>query len=143
LKININKFLTVFHYKTVLISVIITLLMTPLFWVLSHADIKWIIFANIISFTGTIVLFFTFVNYIYPYMITKTGTFLLTSLLTIVSIWLNLTAITLSLPYDYIYEAILNTSIEKILIIGTTYIIAINAITLPLLYQERKIESFF
>lgn len=76
-------------------------------------------------------------------MITRVGTVLLTSLLTLLSIWLNITAITLSLPYDYVYEAMLNASIEKILIIGTTYIIAINALTFPLLYQERKIESFF
>jgi len=76
-------------------------------------------------------------------MITKMGTVLLTLLLTIFSIWLNITAIIFSLPYDYIYEATINTSIEKILIIGTFYIIAINALTFPLLYQERKIESFF
>ena len=143
MKINLNKVLTVSHYKTVLISIVLTLLMTPIFWVFSNADIDWILFANIISFTGTLTLLYPFINYVYPYMITKTGTFLLTSLLTVVSIWLNITAISLSLPYDYIYEATLNISMEKILIIGTSYIILINAFTLPLLYQERKIESFF
>jgi hypothetical protein len=76
-------------------------------------------------------------------MITKTGTFLLTSLLIIVSIWINITLITLALPSDYMYEATLNITIEKIFLIGTTYIIAINVLTLPLLYQDRKIESFF
>ena len=143
MKINLNKVLTVSHYKTVLISIVLTLLMTPIFWVFSNADIDWILFANIISFIGTLILLYPFINYVYPYMITKTGTFLLTSLLTVVSIWLNITAISLSLPYDYIYEATLNISMEKILIIGTSYIILINAFTLPLLYQERKIESFF
>ena len=143
MKINLNKVLTVSHYKTVLISIVLTLLMTPIFWVFSNADIDWILFANIISFTGTLTLLYPFINYVYPYMITKTGTFLLTSLLTVISIWLNITAISLSLPYDYIYEATLNTSMDKILIIGTSYIILINAFTLPLLYQERKIESFF
>lgn len=143
MKINLNKVLTVSHYKTVLISIVLTLLMTPIFWVFSNADIDWILFANVISFIGTLILLYPFINYVYPYMITKTGTFLLTSLLTVVSIWLNITAISLSLPYDYIYEATLNTSMEKILIIGTSYIILINAFTLPLLYQERKIESFF
>jgi hypothetical protein len=143
LKINLNKVLTVSRYKTVLISIVLTLLMTPLLWVFSNADIDWILFANVISFTGTLILLYPFINYVYPYMITRMGTFLLTSLLTVVSIWLNITAISLSLPYDYIYEATLNTTIEKILIIGTTYIIVINALTLPLLYQEKKIESFF
>jgi len=143
LKLNINKFLTVFHYKTVLISMIITLLLTPLFWVLSHADLHWILMANIILFIGLFTLFYPFISYVYPYMITKTGTFLLTSLLIIVSIWINITLITLALPSDYMYEATLNITIEKIFLIGTTYIIAINALTLPLLYQDRKIESFF
>lgn len=143
MKININKILTVFHYKTVLISTILTLLLTPLLWIFSSGDINWILFANIISFIGTLTLLYPFINYLYPYMITRVGTVLLTSLLTLLSIWLNITAITLSLPYDYVYEAMLNASIEKILIIGTTYIIAINALTFPLLYQERKIESFF
>jgi len=57
--------------------------------------------------------------------------------------WLNITVIIFALPYDYIYEVTINTTIEKILTIGTTYIIAFNALTLPFLYQERKIESFF
>jgi hypothetical protein len=117
--------------------------MTPLLWVFSNADIDWFLFANVISFTGTFILFYPFINYVYPYMITKMGTFLLTSLLIIISIWLNITAISLSLPYDYMYEATLNITIEKILIVGATYIIVVNALTLPLLYQEKKIESFF
>ena len=114
MKINLNKVLTVSHYKTVLISIVLTLLMTPIFWVFSNADIDWILFANVISFIGTLILLYPFINYVYPYMITRTGTFLLTSLLTVISIWLNITAISLSLPYDYIYEATLNTSMEKI-----------------------------
>ncbi len=143
MKINLNKVLTVSYYKTALISIALTLLMTPLLWVISDANINWVLFANIISFTGTLILIYPFVNYVYPYMVTKTATFLLTSLLTIVSIWINMTAIAFALPHSYIYEASLNATIEKIITIGTTYIIAVNALTLPLLYQERKIQNFF
>jgi len=143
LKISINKVLTVSYYKTALISIALTLLMTPLLWVISDANINWVLFANIISFTGTLILVYPFVNYVYPYMITKTATFLLTSLLTIISIWINITAIAFALPHSYIYEASLNATLEKIIAIGTTYIIAINTLTLPLLYQERKIQNFF
>jgi hypothetical protein len=117
--------------------------MTPLLWVISDANINWVLFANIISFTGTLILVYPFVNYVYPYLVTKTATFLLTSLLTIISIWINITAIAFALPHSYIYEASLNATIEKIITIGTTYIIAINSLTLRLLYQERKIQNFF
>ena len=143
MKINLNKVLTVSYYKTALISIALTLLMTPLLWVISDANINWVLFANIISFTGTLILVYPFVNYVYPYMVTRTATFLLTSLLTIVSIWINITAIAFALPHSYIYEASLNATIEKIIAIGTTYIVAVNALTLPLLYQERKIQNFF
>ena len=143
MKISINKVLTVSYYKTALISIALTLLMTPLLWVISDANINWVLFANIISFTGTLILVYPFVNYVYPYLVTKTATFLLTSLLTIISIWINITAIAFALPHSYIYEASLNATIEKIITIGTTYIIAINSLTLRLLYQERKIQNFF
>ena len=143
MKTSKNKVLTVSYYKTVLISIALTLLMTPLLWVISDANINWVLFANIISFTGTLILVYPFVNYVYPYLVTKTATFLLTSLLTIVSIWINITAIAFALPHSYIYEASLNATIEKIIAIGTTYIVAVNALTLPLLYQERKIQNFF
>ncbi len=143
MKISINKVLTVSYYKTALISIVLTLLMTPLLWVISDANINWVLFANIISFTGTLILVYPFVNYVYPYLVTKTATFLLTSLLTIISIWINITAIAFALPHSYIYEASLNATIEKIITIGTTYIIAINSLTLRLLYQERKIQNFF
>jgi len=143
LKINLNKVLTVSYYKTALISITLSLLMTPLLWVIADANINWVLFANIISFTGTLILVYPFVNYVYPYMITKIATFLLTSLLTILSIWINITAIAFALPHSYIYEAILNATIEKIIAIGTTYIVAVNALTLTLLYRERKVENFF
>jgi len=143
LKISINKVLTVSYYKTAFISIALTLLMTPLFWVISDANINWVLFANIISFTGTLILVYPFVNYVYPYMVTKIATFLLTSLLTVISIWINMTAIAFALPHSYIYEASINATIEKIITIGTTYIVAVNALTLPLLYQERKIQNFF
>jgi len=143
LKISLNKVFTVSYYKTVLISIVLTLLMSPILWVISDANINWVLFANIISFTGTLILVYPFVNYVYPYMLTKTATFLLSSLLTILSIWINITAIAFALPHSYIYEAILNATIEKIIAIGTSYIIAVNTLTLPLLYQERRIQNFF
>ena len=143
MKTSKNKVLTVSYYKTAVISIILTLLLTPLFWVISNANINWVLFANIISFTGTLILVYPFVNYVYPYMVTKTATFLLTSLLTIISIWINMTAIAFALPHSYIYEASLNATVEKIIAIGTTYLVAINTLTLPLLYQERKIENYF
>ena len=143
MKTSKNKVLTVSYYKTAVISIVLTLLLTPLFWVISNANINWVLFANVISFTGTLILVYPFVNYVYPYMVTKTATFLLTSLLTIISIWINMTAIAFALPHSYIYEAGLNATVEKIIAIGTSYLVAVNALTLPLLYQERKIQNFF
>ncbi len=143
MNISINKVLTVSYYKTALISIALTLLISPLLWVISDFDINWVLLANIISFTGTLILIYPFVNYVYPYMVTKTATFLLTSILTLISIWINMTAIAFALPHSYIYEAMLSATIEKILIIIITYIVAINTLTLPFLYEERKVKNFF
>lgn len=143
MKISINKVLTVSYYKTVLISIALTMLMTPIFWVISNANINWVLFANVVSFTGTLILFYPFIDYVYPYMVTKVATFLLTSILTLLSIWINMTAIAFALPQSYIYEAILNATVEKILAIATVYLVAINSLTLPMLYKEQKIENFF
>jgi len=117
--------------------------MTPIFWVISNANINWVLFANVVSFTGTLILFYPFIDYVYPYMVTKVATFLLTSILTLLSIWINMTAIAFALPQSYIYEAILNATVEKILAIATVYLVAINSLTLPMLYKEQKIENFF
>jgi len=138
-----NKIISLSFSKTLLASTIITALTTPLLWILSGGNIDWILIANIILFLGVLILFYPFILYVYPYMVTKIGTFLLTSLLIIISMWINFTVISLLLPSNYIYEATLNATIEKFLILGTIYIMAINSLTLPLLYQEKKIENFF
>jgi len=138
-----NKIISLSFSKTLLISTIITALITPILWILSDANIDWIIFSTILFFIGTLILLYPFIVYVYPYMVTKVGTFLLTSLLMIISIWINFTAIAILLPSNYIYDATLNATIEKFLIIGTIYIMATNSLTLPLLYQEKKIENFF
>jgi hypothetical protein len=71
---------------------------------------------------GTILIFYPFIEYVYPHMLTKTGIFLLTSILTIVSAWVNIMMITLLLSDHYIYHAILNSTLENISLFGLFYI---------------------
>jgi len=123
LKINIKSFSTYCYSKTLLIAMILTFTFFPLLWILSENHTPWLLLSTLLWILGSILIFHPFMEYVYPHMLTKAGIFLLTSILTIISVWFNVMIITLLLPDNYLYHAILNTTLTNISLFGYFYII--------------------
>jgi len=123
LLINIKSKSTLFQYKTALIVSILTITIMPLLWILSQGDRQWLFIAMLLWSIGSVIIFHPFIEYLYPYMLTKVGVFLLTSILTVLSIWFNMTMITLLLSPDYIHFALLDATLSQILLFGWFYIV--------------------
>jgi len=83
--------------------------------------------ATLLWTVGSLLIFHPFVLYIYPHLISKVSVYLLTSILIIVSAWLNITIITLLLPYDYVYYALFNATLSQISLWGSAYIAVLDA----------------
>jgi hypothetical protein len=116
-------------------------------FLLTSADISWVFMATLLWSIGTILIFHPFMIYLYPHLLSKTSVYLLTSILIIVSVWFNITVITLLLPYDYIYYGLFNATLTQITLWGTIYIIIINAFITNLILMSNiefyKEESLF
>ena len=76
-------------------------------------------------------------------MLTEIGTILLTFILSIISIWLNITLINIFMPIDYIYQTFLTASIPVVLLVSIGYLILVNLITLPLLHADLQTKKMF
>ena len=132
--------------KSILIATILTLTVIPMFLLIASNDTKWIVTAIIIWNIGTLLVFYPSIYYIYPHLISKIGVYLLNTILIIISAWFNIMIIKLILPYDYIYYALFNATFSYITLMGTIYIIVINAIISNLLlfsniefYKEERL----
>lgn len=121
--ININTICSFNYYKTALIAAILTMTITPLLWIVSESHTQWVLMATLLWASGSILIFHPFVQHVYPHMLTKMGIYLLTSILTIVSVWFNITIITLLLPNNYIYDTMLNITLTQISLFGWFYIL--------------------
>jgi len=78
------------YLDTLLISLILSTVAIPFLWFLSHESIGWVISCAILWGIVVFAIFHPFVRYIFPMMLTKVGTFVLSSLLAILTIWVNL-----------------------------------------------------
>ena len=133
-------------FKSILIATILTLTVVPIFILIASVDTSWIVKATILWSMGTLLIFHPFVRYVYPHLISKIGVYLLSSILLIISAWFNIMMIQLLLPYDYIYYALFNTTLSYIAVMGSIYLIVINAIISHLLlfsniefYEEERL----
>jgi len=126
--VHLNSKSTVYFLKSLFIAIILTLTIAPILLIFTGADTRWIFMATLLWAIGSILIFHPFILYVYPHLMSKISLYLLTSLLIIVSAWFNITMITLLLPYDYIYYAIFNSTLSQISILGSIYIIIVNAI---------------
>lgn len=113
--------------KSLLIAIILGITIAPIIFLLTTADIVWVLMATLLWTVGSTLIFHPFVLYIYPHLISKVSVYLLTSILIIVSAWLNITLITLLLPYDYIYYALFNATLSQISLWGSAYIAILDA----------------
>ncbi len=132
--------------KSILIATILTLTILPIFLLIASVDTNWIIMATLLWGMSTLLIFYPFVRYVYPHLISKIGVYLLTTILIIISIWFNNIIIKLLLPYDYIYYALFNASLSHIALIGAIYLILINIIISNLVlfshiefYEEERL----
>lgn len=137
---------TVSFFKSIVIALILAITITPMILFLTSANLSWILIATLLWAFGSILIFHPFILYIYPHLMSKLSVYLLTSVLIIISAWLNITIITILLPYDYIYYSLFNATLVQISLWGSTYIILINALVTNFLlmcnidfYKEERL----
>ena len=115
------------YYDTALISIILSMVTIPFLWFISKGDIRWIIASEILWSVGVFSIFHPFIRYIFPYMLTKMGTFLLSSILALLTIGINISIILLLLPnrdMEMIFNyTLFNTSLSNIALFVWFYIL--------------------
>ena len=119
---------TVNFLKSSLVAIILALSIAPFILFFTAANSNWVFMATLLWTMGSLAVFYPFTEYIYPHLISKLSVYILTSLLIIVSSWLNIILITLFLPYDYLYYTFFNITLTQITLWGSVYIILINTI---------------
>lgn len=119
---------TVNFFKSIFIAIILAITVAPIILFFTSADSTWVFMATLLWTIGSTLIFHPFILYIYPHLMSKISVYILTSILIIISAWFNITMITLFLPYDYIYYGIFNATLSQIALLGSIYIIFINAI---------------
>ena len=118
----------VYFFKSMLIAMILGITIAPMILLLTEANISWVVMTSLLWTVGSALIFHPFVVYIYPHLMTKISVYILTSILIIVSVWFNITMITLLLPYDYIYYAMFNATMTQISLWGSAYIVVLDAL---------------
>ena len=115
-------------FKSILIAMILSITIAPMILLLTEANISWVIMTTLLWTVGSALIFHPFVVYIYTHLLSKVSVYILTSILIIISAWLNITMITLLLPYDYIYYAMFNATLSQISLWGSAYIVVLDAL---------------
>ena len=145
--VNLDSKSAVYFLKSILIATILTLTVVPILLLLTSADTTWVFMATLLWALGSILIFHPFIVYVYPHLLSKISLYLLTSILIIVSAWFNITMITLLLPYDYVYYALFNATLSQISLLGSIYIIVVNALVSTFAFSANiefyKEESLF
>ena len=149
-KFNPLKYIN--YYNTLLVVLFLSTLILPLLWFVSEANIIWIFTCVVIWGIGVFIIYYPFLEYIFPLLITRTGTFLLGSILALFTLWLNSGAI-FSLISKQDINLILNNfilthTIQEFVFIVLGYIIAagifISSLNLdPSLVINRDKNLFF
>jgi len=119
---------TVHFLKSILIAMILGITIAPMILLLTEANISWVVMTTLLWTIGSALIFHPFVVYIYPHLLSKVSVYILTSVLIMISVWFNITMITLLLPYDYIYYAMFNATLTNISLWGSAYIVFLDAI---------------
>ena len=133
---------TTYYFKTLIIAIILTLTIIPLLVQISAINMEWIMMAIGLWILGSITIFYPFVKYLYPQLITRSSFFLLTTILIIVSTWLNITLIGLFLPYNYIDNAILDSTLLQLSLFGYLYIMLVNILIAYFVFSPPSIAIY-
>ena len=100
------------YLDTLLISLILTTITIPFLWILSQESIGWVASSAILWAVGVFSIFYPFVRYIFPMMLTKLGTLVLTAILALITLVVNLTTLIYILPSEDI-EFIFNQNLFR------------------------------
>ena len=130
--VDINSNSSLIYLKTLLISTIIMITISPLLWIMSKGDTSWLLLALTFWTLGSIIIFYPFMEHVLPYMLTKTGFFLLTSVLIIVSTWFNMTLIVFFLPSKYIYHTLITITVGQLSLFSSLYLLLVSSLILKL-----------
>jgi len=114
--------------KSIISAFILTITILPILLILNSDSHQWVLKATLIWAVGSIVVFHPFIKYIFPHLLSKLSLYLLTSILIIISAWLNIVIITYLLPYDTLYYELFETTLTHISLLGTLYVFLTNAI---------------
>jgi hypothetical protein len=133
------------YYDSSLIALILSLVTIPSFWYISHGNLSWVLSCTILWALGVFIIFQPMIRYIFPYLLTQMGTISLTFILTIVSIFINVTMICILLPEEDV-EIVMNTtifssSISNIFAFLWFYIIIAGTLLSNLDFHIRKLYS--
>ena len=125
-----KRFLTLPHdfIKSIISAFILTITILPILLILNSDSHQWVLKATLIWVVGSIIVFHPFIKYIFPHLLSKLSLYLLTSILIIVSAWLNIVIITYLLPYDTLYYDLFETTLTHISLLGTLYVFITNAL---------------
>ena len=144
---KLNSPLPFYFLKSLLTASILSLTILPILLLLSSANFQWIVIATLIWAMGSILVFHPFIKYIYPHLLSKLSLYLLTSILIIVSAWLNIILIGSFLPYETLYYDLFNTTLTQLSLFGTLYVSVMNAIIPPMVLSSTvdfyKAEKIF
>ena len=149
-KFNPLKYIN--YYNTLLVVLFLSILTLPLLWLVSGGNIIWVFTCVVIWGIGVFIIYYPFLKYIFPILITKTGTFLLGSILALFTLWLNSGAI-LSLISKQDIDLILNNfifthTVQEFAFVILGYIIVaglfVSSLDLhPSLIANRRKSLFF
>jgi len=124
-KVN-SKNYTQYH-DTFLISLILSIITIPFLWFLSQGNVVWVLSCTILWMTGVFAIYHLFIRHIFPMMLTKLGTFLLSSILAVITIWFNITLIFNLLEFDDIEiifnQSLFDISFESLILFAWFYIL--------------------
>ena len=138
------------YFNTSLISLILSIVTAPTLWHISNGDAIWVLWATLLWSVGVFIIFYPSIRFLFPFLLTKIGTFTLTLILALMTILLNSIFITMLLPIEDVEMAInylfFTTSLGTIslfvifyLIIATTTVVNMNIDINYILYRQKKL----
>jgi len=138
--VNISSHSPLIYLKTVLNAFILMLTIAPLLWIMSKGDTHWLLFSLILWTIGSTIIFYPFMEHIYPHILTKTSSFLLTSVLIIISTWFNITLISYFFPSHYIYTTLINLTLNELSLFALLYLLLVSML-ISMLNTSQLLED--
>jgi len=124
--VNISSHSSLIYLKTILNAFILMLTIGPLLSIMSKGDTDWLLFSLILWTIGSTIIFYPFMEHIYPHILTRTSSFLLTSVLIIISTWFNITLISYFFPSHYIYTTLINLTLNELSLFALIYLLLVS-----------------